>query len=490
MKKPDILVEIEGKVNKTKLTVYAHNPKQTNGGDCYIVKLPSGNNVLIDTGHITELLPIKEMINSLGITKFEYCIITHGHSDHYGNLQSLLSAYDFTDCIFYFQAPIDKTRMPSGQVISYENCLKIFSDNSIGYVVPNNNEIIDVEQDVSFRFLNTDTSKFENYYGTTSEFQEEGITTLNNFSLVLEITHRNNKILFTGDIEEEAQNVLIDYIGKQSFITAPHHCTNTRGSDLFFDKVHPDIMRVSCAINQEFNGRANYIKALNYAIPTYISRYDFNGNNELLNYGEFISSGDKITTKSRTVYISNANAPSTAITVNSQSELISKIDNMNIGQILTCMVTNNVFNFVYTSTSAMCLIEKGTSLYAKVTVYNREVTNIQDTIYVGYYYNNVFNFTSLKNFDTLDVGVSILNGADLDTYTKKGIYVSDAAATTTSILHKPSDLTIGFRLEVAYMHVTSRLVQTIIPNDNGYFYKRNYTSAGWGNWYKYQGTQI
>ena len=64
----------------------------------YITQFPNGKNMLVDTGQVGQWTDIKNAIDGLGITKFDYLILTHFHSDHIGNVQNICDTYDLSDC--------------------------------------------------------------------------------------------------------------------------------------------------------------------------------------------------------------------------------------------------------------------------------------------------------------------------------------------------------------------------------------------------------
>ena len=55
--------------------------------------------MLVDTGMPDSFESSKEAIDRLGITKFDYFMITHMHYDHESNVQRFLDNYDFNNCV-------------------------------------------------------------------------------------------------------------------------------------------------------------------------------------------------------------------------------------------------------------------------------------------------------------------------------------------------------------------------------------------------------
>lgn len=210
----------------------------------YVVEFPNGKNMIIDTGVSTQWTAIKNAIDDLNIDKFDYAIITHFHSDHYGNIQNLINEYDFTDCTWYVQMKPDYANYASyilNSEADYDAQIAILTSNGFTPVVPVNNQyiVIDADNDVKMRFLNTDPTIAQSYYTRYSETGQLG-TEFNNFSLITEITHHNMKILSTGDIERPVEDQYASYLGKINIITAPHHSVNRDANRAFYYGTMPD----------------------------------------------------------------------------------------------------------------------------------------------------------------------------------------------------------------------------------------------------------
>lgn len=109
----------------------------------------------------------------------------------------------------------------------------------------------------------------------------------NNGSLVLEIVYNNKTILLTGDIEQEAEDMLINNIKKTDILLVPHHGSKSSSTEGFVEKVSPEIAVLSYGKN-------------NYGIPSedVIRRYENRNSLILSTFDEgeinFILKGDKI----------------------------------------------------------------------------------------------------------------------------------------------------------------------------------------------------
>ena len=208
-----------------------------NSSATYIVQFPNGKNMFIDTGMSSQWESIRDAIANLGITHFDYGIITHFHSDHYGNLQNFIDAYNLQEnCKFWIGMKPDYTNHSDDMIepeSNYDNIIQIFTTNGINPEVPVNDSYYEIDKDTKLHFLNTSTEWAEDYYGNITEYRDKGIN-FNHFSLVTEILHKNTSVLCTGDIERAVEEKITDYIKQCEVMTAPHHLVNQDASLNFY----------------------------------------------------------------------------------------------------------------------------------------------------------------------------------------------------------------------------------------------------------------
>ncbi|WP_313346528.1 DNA internalization-related competence protein ComEC/Rec2 [Sedimentibacter sp.] len=149
-----------------------------------------------------------------GINQIDGVFISHWDSDHYSGLNDLLSSKIKVDNIF---APAT------------------------------NNEII---KDISI--LNKGMSYRTDKLNIDILWPEKDIISdkTNNTSLVMLINFNNKKILFTGDIEKDVENIIIDDIPEIDILLVPHHGSSTSSSDKFVYNSNPEIAVFSYGKNK------------------------------------------------------------------------------------------------------------------------------------------------------------------------------------------------------------------------------------------------
>ncbi|OGW24076.1 MAG: DNA internalization-related competence protein ComEC/Rec2 [Nitrospirae bacterium GWC2_42_7] len=196
-------------------------------GDSAVVELPDRKTIVIDTGRTGR--EAAAFLKYLGKKEIDALVLSHVHPDHTGGLEYLLT-------MFHIKEMWDNGR----------------TEYPEGLMIPENHRALE-RGDV----LAAGTHKIEalhpyrefySMYG--SEYDEE-----NNSSLVLKITGRKLSFLFTGDMEEEAEENLL-HIGKwldSDVIKIPHHGSRTSLSDDLLLNVSPSIAVISVGRDNQFS---------------------------------------------------------------------------------------------------------------------------------------------------------------------------------------------------------------------------------------------
>lgn len=193
-------------------------------GDCILIKEGLNNHVLIDGGLPTEGKILKDILYKNGVDRLKAVILSHSHNDHIGGLidisESINSEY------FFYE---EKNR--------YEDLfIKLVSNYTNTKI-----KILKKENDFNIGKL---------YFSTHGVSIGENI---NNSSLVMTCKIYNTSILFTGDIEKEAEEVIVSEkdIYNIDILKVPHHGSLTSSTNEFLKLVNPKIA-ITCV------GRNNY----------------------------------------------------------------------------------------------------------------------------------------------------------------------------------------------------------------------------------------
>lgn len=247
-------------------------------GDCTYIK--AGDlDILIDAGSRSSSIPvITNYINDyVEDNKLEYVIVTHAHEDHYAgfatgeNTQSLFDMYlvgtiidfaqhnkegkeQYTD---YVRERSEATQKGAVHYTAKE-CMEEVNGAKSSY---------DLGNDITLTILD---QKF--YYEKDSGTHE------NNHSVCTLFTQGDKNFLFTGDLEKEGEESLVEMnsLPKCNLYKAGHHGSKTSSNDVLLDVIQPDICVVCCcAGNYEYtktSGDATQANLNNFPTQDFVNR--------------------------------------------------------------------------------------------------------------------------------------------------------------------------------------------------------------------------
>ena len=217
----------------------------------------SGDSILIQVGEYDILVDAGSKRSSYDTIKnyldthleddtLEYVIVTHAHEDHYANFAgngttSLLTDYTITNLIQF-----SKTNQTTG--VMYNNYLALVDKiEQSGTKVCNalesyNNEngcsrIIDLGFDTEIEIL-------------YQKFYEDKASSENDYSVCFLINQGSNHFLFTGDLEEDGEESLVEKntLPQVSLFKAGHHGSNTSSHDVLLDVIQPEIVVITAVV--------------------------------------------------------------------------------------------------------------------------------------------------------------------------------------------------------------------------------------------------
>lgn len=197
----------------------------------YIVELPNGKVMVVDAGQPSELAGVYSRLDARGITRIDYLVGTHEHSDHIGNFADILSRYAVGTVIF--------PNAPATCSNSYCTAMKQKASQkgvTIRYLRAGAN--VFPAQTVNGLTLSSTVfapNATDDYSG---DYPVGTANYVNSYSLIFNITYGGRSVLFTGDATPPAQNKLMAAatLGTTHVLTAPHHgYDGTTGTDAFLN---------------------------------------------------------------------------------------------------------------------------------------------------------------------------------------------------------------------------------------------------------------
>lgn len=210
-------------------------------GDSIFIKFPyNKGNILIDTGGIisykkekweerskeysiadSKIIPY---LNSLGLTKLDYLILSHGDIDHMGEAVNLVNNFKVDKVIFnlgeynYLELEFIK-KLKKKNILYYKNIEKLNIGNNMLYFL--NNNLYDNENDNSN---------------------------------VIYLNFSNIKIIFMGDAGTEVEEDILDKYNLKDIdiLKVGHHGSKTSTSNKFIDKINPKYSIISVGKNNRY----------------------------------------------------------------------------------------------------------------------------------------------------------------------------------------------------------------------------------------------
>lgn len=214
-------------------------------GDALYVRTKEGMNLLIDGGSSSNAsvgeYVMTPTLDYFGVNTIDYAFVSHGDEDHISGLMYLIENQDYTG-------------------IRIKNIVLPDIDGADG-------NIIAITKDENYQRLieaaNTYNTKV-NYMGLGDKIEGDTYISAvhpsttyksdgrNGYSLSLNIAYREFSMLFTGDLEYDGEEDIINNVRDCDVLKIPHHGSNTSTSERLLDSIEPDIALISCGINNSY----------------------------------------------------------------------------------------------------------------------------------------------------------------------------------------------------------------------------------------------
>ena len=178
--------------------------------------------MLIDTGDSDQGTKIQLYLTKQGVENLDYLVLTHPDADHIGGAPVIITKFGIGQLFLSNYEKDNKTTQKVRDAMQYKGLTA--SDCQVGDTFALGN--------ASFTIL-----------GPAKEYADS-----NNASIVIMVQNGNNRFLFTGDCEAEAEADLIASGADLSadVYLAGHHGSDTASSQAFMDAVSPMYAVISC----------------------------------------------------------------------------------------------------------------------------------------------------------------------------------------------------------------------------------------------------
>ncbi|MDF2548127.1 MAG: internalization-related competence protein ComEC/Rec2 [Anaerosolibacter sp.] len=199
-------------------------------GDCTLIRTSQRKNILIDGGGNFQQGVVQKEKDIIvpylfknGISKIDIMFASHGHNDHIGGLIQVL------DKIKVRYVVVGTEAFKTADWIAFEKKCK---EKNVGiYTVKRGSEIV-IDKDTVMKVLHP-----------AETLIQSSRDDVNNNSLVLLMEYKNKRLLWTGDIEAEAENMMMDQYPSLDVhvVKVPHHGSVYSSTEQWIERITPEI---------------------------------------------------------------------------------------------------------------------------------------------------------------------------------------------------------------------------------------------------------
>jgi competence protein ComEC len=198
-------------------------------GDSIYIEAPNGRQMLIDGGPDDGVLPQLVKVMPLGDKSIDMVVATHADADHIGGLASVIEEYRVSRIL---------ENGASSDTQTYQDLEDTIIRNKVDRIIARRGMhiVLDKEKNIYFDILFPDRD--------VSGFKET-----NDGSIVGKLVYGNESFMLTGDATKYTENLIMhnetpDILHSQ-VLKLGHHGSKTSSSELFLEKVEPDIAIIS-----------------------------------------------------------------------------------------------------------------------------------------------------------------------------------------------------------------------------------------------------
>jgi competence protein ComEC len=235
-------------------------------GDAAYLEFPNGATMLIDAGNANNYWDcgkktVTPFLKYIGARKINYLVGSHPHDDHIGGFRSIINKFSVDTVV------VSAYRYQSH---NYSRFLHMCHTRAIPLRTVQKGEQLYPDSTCRVYILHPDSEHVHFSSGSGAE--------CNNSSLVIKVQYGKNGILFTGDLEMEAEPALFPYSNfmECELLKIAHHGSKTSTSQSLLDFTQPLVAIISVAQKNKFKhpspGTVNRLAA--NGIQTYFTSRD------------------------------------------------------------------------------------------------------------------------------------------------------------------------------------------------------------------------
>lgn len=267
-------------------------------GDCIIILMPDGKNMIIDSGSAkdTKSKPaITKFTDAHKITQFDYMLLTHADEDHVGNMSWVIDNYD----IKHIFRPNNNSTHASASSLPESFNTPYLAKNEVstltyakfmisayneqqndGCIVEVFNKDSDFSGDVQCDDV---TLKYAfDFLTPIADKDKVSYSNKNDYSPYVKLSYANKSILFTGDGESKMMQEYVNTYGKENnvdVLKVGHHGSENATSKDLIESIDPEFAIIQCGLGNTYGHphKKTLDTLINYDNNMTIYRNDTNG---------------------------------------------------------------------------------------------------------------------------------------------------------------------------------------------------------------------
>ncbi len=225
-------------VDPTQLAVYYIDVGQA---DSILIKLPTGENVLIDAGceNDAENDEIEEYLNFIeaqGVETIDYLFLSHPHFDHIGAADDVIREFEIENIV-----------LPDCDPLLWNNGSR--------------SNVLDAMEEKNYTYDTCEAGTIYNVGG--AEFTVLGpvgdlddVDDTNDYSTVIRMVYGDTSFMFTGDATKEVEEDVIEKWGAEKLkcdvLKVGHHGSSSSSCKEFLEAVEPSLAIISCGKDNSY----------------------------------------------------------------------------------------------------------------------------------------------------------------------------------------------------------------------------------------------
>jgi beta-lactamase superfamily II metal-dependent hydrolase len=246
--------------------------------DFHLLEFPDGTTMLVDVAEAKDAPPTAiPYLQRRGLRHIDLVIISHCHWDHYGRLRDLIEA-GITVGRVAINVPASREiadrEIPWGLDWEHLQALLTFlREKNIPTFTPRVGDVLVNLQDTDGSPIRLEVLCA--YDGVNTPI---GMTTVNDTSVLLRLTHGSVRALFTGDLDEKLGAWLVgsDVDLRADILKVPHHGGGGHPPNPFYDRVAPVVALVPISAELWAGDRCTRMRTYleGHKLPHYVTGVD------------------------------------------------------------------------------------------------------------------------------------------------------------------------------------------------------------------------